>query len=198
MNTSPIIKPTKDLVEAVKVKTDGLPADPATIAAITAIKQKATSPGWDQDTDSLEALAEAIGAIGPTAGTTDSGVIVEVGDTGVPSVISFNSSGTANAFGSWHTVDPSISADSYICSLVYSPNHAYWGGICVEVGVGAAGSESTIIRFSYWCYNCCSSFVFPVIVPIKVAAGTRIAIRVSDYLASAKPHKLSIQYYQGL
>lgn len=53
------------VVDAIKAKTDTIPTDPAETSDITAIKQKATSPAWDQDTDSLEAISEAVAAVGP-------------------------------------------------------------------------------------------------------------------------------------
>ena len=50
-------------VAAIKTKTDNLPTDPASTTDISNIKQKATGPAWNQDTDSLEAIREAIDSL---------------------------------------------------------------------------------------------------------------------------------------
>lgn len=204
MNSSPIIKPTKDLVIAVKTKTDNLPASPANEATLTAMKQKDTSPAFNSDTDSLEALREAIAASAAPL-YTDTGTIVEDTTTGIPKIVSVNTAAGANTFGAWVEFDTAVSADSYVCSIMVSGDFAAdIRNYCVELGVGANGSEVTKVRFSFRTLQITNegianpAVVYTLSIPIKVASGLRIALRMSCSLGGAVGRGISVQYYQGL
>lgn len=134
--------------------------------------------------------------------TTASGTIVEDASGGTPKVVTATSSATANTFGSWVEIDASTSANSWICSIsAYTIERPYR---CVlEVGKGAGGSETTIIRWSHGIdyitgVGVYGSNTFTVPIPIFVAAGTRLAVRMADAKASEQDMFISVQYYQGL
>ena len=137
---------------------------------------------------------------------TSSGAIVEDGAAGAPTVVPVDSSSSANTFGSWTQIDASVSSDSYIasilCTLVSNTAIADLSYV-IELGKGAAASEVPIARFSF--YRDYSSeagaelpisFILPI--PIKVASGTRLSIRVACSEAGTYSLKISVQYYQSL
>lgn len=132
------------------------------------------------------------------ASTTETGTIVEDTATGTPKLSSPASSATANTFGSWAEHDASMAADSWICAIsltaIYASLHTVF-----ELGIGAAGSETTIFRWSFYQKGISDGpevFILPI--PIKIASGTRLAVRIADVQASVKTVFVGVQYYQGL
>lgn len=135
------------------------------------------------------------------SGYTTSGVIVEDGTSGTPNVVTLTASGSANTFGSWTQLDASVSADSYIASIIVYPTSATTiADFCIEIGTGA--SPATKIRFSFKTANLTSvgyrmPFVYSLPIPIRVASGTKISGRFSTD-AGGDACTIGIQYYQGL
>ena len=140
-----------------------------------------------------------------TASGTTTGVIVEDGATGTPNVVVLASSASANTFGGWIQIDASVSANSWICSVLVTPTHQVDVDMnaVVEIGTGAAASEAAKIRFSFTVevvtnVGTRNPFQFVLPIPIKVASGVRIAARISDDEAVANNYNTSVQYYQSL
>ncbi len=202
MQASPMIKPTKDVVDAIKTKTDGLPADPATITAITAIKQKATSPAWDQDTDSLEAISERITA---AAAVTSSGYIKEKYSTGYAQILNLISPATKDTFSGWLEYWDVTDEDLWICSVIGRFDSQYKCILVFEIGVGAAGSEVSKVRYTMPHYSLSTPaigmiepYIYTLPIPIYVASGSRVACRLSTSIDALSYFQLNIQFYGGL
>ncbi len=132
---------------------------------------------------------------------TTTGVIVEDDTSGTPNVVNVATHSSNNTFGSWVQMDASASADSWISNVrVATPIDAY-GPWVIEIGTGSAGAEATKIRFSFVSYYLGSSgykksLVFPLVIPIKVASGTRIAARAAG--SGSKTLEVSLSMYQSL
>lgn len=132
---------------------------------------------------------------------TTTGVIVEDDTSGTPNVVNVATHSSKNTLGSWVQMDASASADSWISNVrVATPIDAY-GPWVIEIGTGSAGAEATKIRFSFVSdflgssgYN--KSLVFPLVIPIKVASGTRIAARAAG--SGSKTLEVSLSMYQSL
>ncbi len=161
----------------------------------------------------LEQLAVDVAAVDApvsTASATTTGTIVEdsAAGTGTPDITQVDTSASDNTFGSWVELDASASADSWICAITVNIGGAQANdcNIVVEIGTGTATSEATKIRFSFrfeydGSVGSKMPIVYPVIVPIKVASGTRIAARASasdPTGVGVMPTFIGIQYYQGL
>ena len=178
-----------------------------TAGALTDILSKAAGTRtFDKATDSLEAIRDKINTISTpvsNASATTTGVIVEDGTSGVPSTVDASSSATANTFGSWVQVDASVSADSWINAIIMVLIPVDAANFVVEVGIGAAGAESNIIRFSNYLRvgsdtESISMNVYSLSIPIKIASGTRIAVRVADSRTVALTYRFGVQYYQSI
>jgi len=129
--------------------------------------------------------------------------IVEDTATATPSIVSITSVATANTWSSWVEVDASVAANSWINAITVSVNCSDDANLVVELGTGAAGAEATKIRFSYRIEMLTNvgffpTIVYPLALPIKVASGTRIAVRVSESTANSYVFKVGVQYYRGL
>ena len=158
--------------------------------------------------DLIKAKTDTItGAAVSSASATTTGIIAEDSamGTGTPNVVTVASTTTANNFGSWVEVDASVSADSWLCSIIVTPTDHVGLDIntVIEIGTGAAGSEVSKIRFSFLIEVITAAgvhipFQFSLPIPIKVASGTRIAARVSDSEAAINNYGLSVQYYQTI
>lgn len=128
--------------------------------------------------------------------------------TGTPKLYTVTSSATANTFGDYVEIEDSLSAESELCGFMLAAiSSGGNNGYVIEFASGAAGSEVPFFRMSgntsissrestdytytsNFAYTFKKSFVFP--------AGTRIAVRMSDGVASALGHTVSLQWYQGL
>ncbi len=175
---------------------------------LSKLMEKSEGGSYNRATDSNEAISEAIAGIGGYPGYVVGATIVEDSamETGAPNTV-MPVSGIANTFGNWVEVDAAVSADSYINSILVTCKELLTNNtdtdFVVEIGTGAGGSEVSKIRFSGY-YEAGSAvgglqpFIFTLSNPIKVASGTRIAVQVSDNVASEQDYKVSIQYYQGL
>jgi len=156
--------------------------------------------------DGIKAKTDTIAASSvSTASATTAGVIVQDGTTGTPNVVTCVAD-TANTFGAWAQIDASTSAVSWISHVaitVKASNSAYRDFV-VEIGTGAAGSEVTKLRFSFLggLYSNAGSMipaVFALPIPIRVAAGVRIAARAAPNTTSANGTvAVGLSFYQSL
>ncbi len=137
-------------------------------------------------------------ALDATQICSTSGTIVEDTSTGTAKVIDCASSASANTFGSWAAFDASTAVASYICGITVQCADATAKTSTIEIGTGAENSEVTIIRFSFGVGAAFQPFAYPIVVPILVAASTRIAIRATDSEAGANTYSIGIQYYNSL
>ena len=159
------------------------------IKEIRKLRQKATSPAYDADTDSNEALREVLTQ-------TSDGTIVEGTSTAVAKLTSVAII-AQNTFTDWEEHDAAVSADSWINAIqVYTDTTQNY---VLEVGTGAALSETTKIRFSArLILN--MPVMYTLAVPIKVPSGTRIAVRAADPASGGFPNVVTfgISMYQNL
>lgn len=171
------------------------------------LMQKTTSPAYDADTDSNEAISEAIAAVdaGQVAVST-AATIVQDAATGTPSVVTVTSSADANTFGSWAALDAAAAADLWICGFTVAPAQSTLASpatvsFCIEIGTG--GTPAAIIRYSatqtvvsaVGVYN---PIVITLPIPIKVASGTAISARASTGTADNMQFLVGLSYYIGL
>lgn len=136
------------------------------------------------------------------ASCTETGVIVEDTTTGTPKLITLTSDNNANVWGSWVQLDAALNKDSWICFVTVFMSFVS-GRQVLELGKGAGGSESPIARWSFklvylTAVGMINSLVFPLPIPIKVSAGTRLALRIADDVGGANDYIASAQYYQNL
>ncbi|OPL13104.1 MAG: hypothetical protein AVO39_11060 [delta proteobacterium MLS_D] len=120
---------------------------------------------FDRTNHSLEALA--------TMGRDDTSYLEE-GTTGTPTMTNITSSGT------WTQIDASLSADRSLCLVcvgVTDPNNSC--EIVIEIGTGAASSETAIFRASFIVSDDRSTYLFPVLPQIPLPSDTRISGRFS-------------------
>lgn len=134
---------------------------------------------------------------------TSAGIIAQYGAAGTPSVTAATNAASANTFGSWAQVIASTAADLWLCSVsVASVDAQIVAGVTfvIEVGTGAGGAESTNIRFSSSFAE--AAFLHPIIftlpIPIKVAAGTRVAVRAANSTSDLVTYNVGLSYYTGL
>lgn len=165
------------------------------IKEIRKMRQKLTSPSWDQDKHSNEALHGYISGEGVT--------VVEDSDSGTPDVTSLSSSGTANTFGSAVSVDASTAANAWLCSASIGINYAAARGATdfavVEILVDAA----SVWRGSFFCPENVATtdvnttcLVFPI-PGIYVPAGSAITAKVADSVASVLNYRVGVQMALG-
>jgi len=134
----------------------------------------------------------------PSAGScTETGKILEDTATGTPKTLLILSGDGVSLWGVWGAFDNSLAVDSWICAINLLPDPAVIDFV-LELGKGAAGSETTIIRWSGYCKLANPMLTFTLPIPIKVPSGTRLAFRISDTDAVLRDHRVSAQYYQGL
>lgn len=200
-----------------------VPATPTAGSLQDILSKAAGGNTFDKATDSLEMLSDKVGAYAGTSGagatesikaeldlvkaktdlisgtrygTTTTGVIVQDGNTGAPSLVSIQAPVNANTFGSWTELDASTSADSWIAGFTIGGLDA--SPICIEIGTGAALSEAAKIRFSFYSIGGDQMYI-PLPIPIKVASGTRIAARASKSTGSgAENYSIGLSMYQSL
>ena len=115
--------------------------------------------------------------------------------TGTPTIVEVLSSATANTFGSWVEIEDSLSSDSEVCSFVSLGAGAAAASV-FEFATGASGSEVVFARITI--PGIAGMFTYHFSPRIKIASGSRIAVRVSDTLASAPTYYVSLQWFQGL
>ena len=133
----------------------------------------------------------------------DTGRIVESGATGAPCLQTLTTGESANTFGAWLQYIASTPADWWLTSCIIYPSSYYMLGIVFEIGVGAAASEVTYVRFSirFMIQNAqgdMGSNIYTVPIPIKIASGSRIAMRAAVDVANARTFYTSLQFYQSL
>jgi hypothetical protein len=128
--------------------------------------------------------------------------------TGTSKLYEVTSSATANTFGDYVEIEDSLSAESELCGFMLAAiSSASNTGYVIEFASGAAGSEVPFFRMSGYTsisardgtnYEFASNFAYTFKKSFVFPAGTRIAVRMSDGVASALAHYVSMQWYQGL
>ena len=194
-------------------------ADDTTAAASKTLRMQigrsddaAVGSTWATTDTAMGGIRELVDRSTSVNTTTTTGVIVEDTSTGTPKIVTAASSGSANTFGSWVEIDASTSADSWICGFTcVSDEDGTRLTAVIEIGTGVGASEVTKIRVSKR-YNSCYAYdggggsvalfefnlEYNLPIPIKVAAGTRIAVQMADSKAGAVNYLVGLQYYQGL
>jgi len=115
-------------------------------------------------------------------------------------------SGTAVwAWGSWVELVPAntITSDFLILGVVYDQYYALSESVRwqVQLGVGAAGAEAPIASVAgthyYYSASGWGDFPFyPLVIPRKVPANSRVAVRATDDDPTAFRHCVKIQYVE--
>ena len=168
--------------------------------------QKTTSPAYDANTDSNEALSEKIDG---TDGTIVQGSATAVTTSSLKNIVA---GAAGNTFGVWASIDASTAADVWISHVAVTPQTTILGAdtterYILEVGTGASPSEAAKMRFAFTYrvdftsnvgYVNRPPIVFALPKPIKVASGTRIAARCSCSVAAAKSLSVGVSYYLGV
>ena len=113
---------------------------------------------------------------------TVTGMIVEKDTSGLGSYLTVTS-GVGGAFGAWTQHIASTAADYWLTGFSFSPTSDTSAGIMhavIEIGKGAAGAEVAVMRHSFTIKGLAAIEVVPynivIPIPIKISAGTRIAI----------------------
>jgi len=176
--------------------------------SLSDVLHKDGSYNYDNTEDSLEAISDfvqVIPTVSPVVSTqsgTVTGRLLENSVTGTPTNTQVTS-GAANTFGAWTSLDPAMAVDAWINSLSWS----YFGcdsavGSILEIGMGAPASEVIIGRFTnYWIWRSAVG-MYPSImcyfnIPIKIASGVRLCARTAG-TAAADIYMVTPQCYQGL
>jgi len=137
------------------------------------------------------------------ASCTLAGSIVEDGASGTANVISVTS-GIANTWSPWGEMDAATAEIQHINAITVGiTNFTENFAVTIEIGIGAGGSEVTIIRFSFYLYwTTAEGYSLPLVynlpVPKRVAAGVRIALRAADDKAAGKQYTVGIQRYKDI
>lgn len=132
------------------------------------------------------------------ASVTETGKILEDTTSSVPKITTVLSDPNINVFGAWTTHDASLAVDSWIASIT-AKKPLITGEHVIELGIGAAGSEVPIVRWSFASGEDVElTVVLPLPIPIKVPVGTRLSIRAADNKAGNNWHLFGVNYYQGL
>ena len=140
-----------------------------------------------------------LGMIVPSrTAVTATGVIVEDGTSGTPSIVAVATNAAANTFGSWVELDTSASADSWLrgINVGLSGNWANNTNV-IEIGTGAAASEASKARISFYTAAGIFTGLFTLSIPIKIASGTRIAARTACG-GGGQTIQVGISIYQSL
>lgn len=167
--------------------------------------------GFNVGTDSLKVLSDQMDLVPKTTdvvskcSVTLSGKLLEFGSTGTPSINTIVGVNAANTFSAWVLLGgaalPNI---SYLASvMIYTFDPSTYTRGCVELGIGDAGSEVTIARWSFsqfWYSNVAihQPIIFILPIPIKLAAGTKLSARVSEDAAGVRDYEVCVQHYEGL
>ena len=171
MNSSPIIKPTKDLVEAVKTKTDIIGASVAleTGGNLAAVKAK---------TDLIPAYPAQI---------YTNPILCHPGLAAAPQITSGTPAWTP---GSWHefVAANAITADFVVLGAFLHDYDTMDVEHVWEIGVGASGSETVIVQLpGHFDEESQVGWMFCIPVffsPVRVAANTRVSGRISTSIAT--------------
>lgn len=150
----------------------------------------------------LDLVPKTALTVATTAATT-AGVIVQDLSAGTPDVVALAIGATQNTFSAWTQVDASLSAISWISHVMFSLNPAETNNWCLEIGTGAGGAEVTKIRLSGRMEIKtdvgkvpCNLIALPI--PVKVAAGIRLAARASLSTNNAYTAYMALSTYQVL
>lgn len=183
-------------------------------SSLTSAKQKDTSPSFDADTDSLEAIREKIDTL-PTSFTVKSSQSAatatgKIDDVDYPNSHGFVSVGGAgsNQTTAWSEYDASTSKDLWLSHVVVMPSIEETSNTLkgrVFIGVGAAGSESTIVSLPVQMLKItdvgkpvCAVYALPI--PIKIPSGSRVAVKAfySGYSTGNQRLDIALGWMSGL
>ncbi|OPL13105.1 MAG: hypothetical protein AVO39_11065 [delta proteobacterium MLS_D] len=110
------------------------------------------------------------------------------------SITSINFYGSLS-FCPWTQLIASLSADLYLAHIVITnPQPTSDQRAVIELGTGAASSETTFFRTSYFqLFGVIECMIIPVLPRRKIASGTRLSARGSRS-GSAGNHDISLQF----
>lgn len=111
--------------------------------------------------------------------------------------ITVTTSATVNTKGSWVELIASTSADYTFIELVLSDVSTVERQFAVDIGVGAAASESAVISNLTCAFAGAPLVDFNVRIPIAIAAGSRISIRAQCGTAGAHTLTAQLSGYGG-
>ncbi len=205
-----------------------VPATPTAGSLNDFLSKAAGGNTFSKATDSLEMLSDKLGGYSGDGGAaqddsakasldlvhteidaievskescTTTGVIVQDGATGDPSVIGVTANASADTFGSWTALDAAAAADCWLCIVTISSitaDIAAGNDWCIEIGTGA--SPAAKIRFSGQTTTAAKlePLVFTLPIPIKVASGTAISARASTNVGAAVAFAVGLSFYTTL
>lgn len=111
-----------------------------------------------------------------------------------PDLQNLDSAAAAGSFGSWVQLAAAVSDPFWLAVLViHDRNTATDRPFELQVGEGAAGSESAIHSVHGWFDGNLHNYIVPILVPRKVTGGPRLAVRVQDNNASALTYSVQLQ-----
>lgn len=108
--------------------------------------------------------------------------------------------GSINTLAAWTQLISSLSNDGYLNAL-YVRCSGRVTDMSIEIGIGAASSESTIVRVPFRNYASTEYqplFIIPIKPAIKITAGTRIAARQTCDNLSYDDVAVNIGFQEGL
>lgn len=119
------------------------------------------------------------------------------------------SAASAWGFGSWVVASASLGTDIYVMGLVFEVTNVPGLGTTVEqlfeIGTGAGGAEVTKVQIPWSIrqdtlvgYYMTKSYTLYLPEPMLIAQGTRVAVRVTDSLASVITYNgVKLKYMEG-
>lgn len=112
-------------------------------------------------------------------------------DTG--GVISY-ASGTGGLldYGAYSEVESSLAEDSYVIGIAHGVTSTTAGAAQIDIATGAAASEAVRYTQAVPKHHSANEGLYMPIVPLFVAAGTRIAVRIADTGSAAHTYTLTL------
>lgn len=107
---------------------------------------------------------------------------------------------SANTKGSWFELSASTSADICWLEIYADPFESATAGvmIAIDIGIGASGSEQTIISNLLVSVPTNYSELLRTAFPLQIPAGTRVAVRLAcTTVANTAPVELTVVGYDG-
>lgn len=107
---------------------------------------------------------------------------------------SFNSSASANVFGSWVELLSSVgSIDILVQQVHIRTSDTLTKLFEIEIGIGSAGSEVTVYNHVGY-IEADVNLAVSAFPNIRIPAGSRLAFRARDSIASALPYQAPFDY----
>ncbi|MBT5773364.1 MAG: hypothetical protein HOH95_03205 [Dehalococcoidia bacterium] len=112
-------------------------------------------------------------------------------DTG--GVISY-ASGTGGLldYGAYSEIENSLAQDSYVIGIAHGVTNTTAGAAQIDIATGAAASEVVQYTQAVPKYQTANEGLYIPIVPLFIAAGSRIAVRIADTGSSALTYTLTL------